>query len=708
MHILLNWLNKFNCIETQVLHRKFHASFAIILMVFLLSGNAEAQLLYQTEKVNADSLLRLLPSVRNAQKAGLLLQLSSLCVLSDTTRCLDYAKQALRVAEDLRDQNLIARSKCAISVAYHFMGNYPRALDYGLDALELTKKMKDPAIHFEAVTAVWFPYAYSGNHDLANKLVREALHTFPETEDPVFNYRIFISGGWALHNSGSSDLAIPYFRRCLRIYEESGKIPLPNHLVNLFQIGNAYMNTGNYDSCLYFFRLGNKLLLQQPGLFKVLPSFVADFNDDIAECYIRKNMPDSAILLINKSLKQFELRGSRDVLDIGLNNLDLGTIYSGKQQLDDAFRCCRIALDCGIWIYENKRVAMDHASSVNYWYNPAQNTPEYNKKTGLGIAVKALHYLYLIKKTEGDHKQALDWLEQYNQKSGLLGAIEKRDAVIHFNTRYETERKEKQILYLSGELEVDASRLWRTRILLFGSLAIAVLTLLSAGLFIRQMKFRQQQQNNLLQQRLFRAQLNPHFIFNALSNIQGLILENDSIQASTYLSRLSKLVRNILQGSLKEYIPLSQEIENIEHYVELQIIRFSGMFDYELHADNRLEPDTIMIPPMLIQPFVENAIEHGLRYKDSKGKLTVHFTEKHPFVEIVITDDGVGRKKAAELSGERQKYRTSFATQTIQQRIQSLNRLSRRKYSLEITDLTNQDGSAAGTRVQITMPIVST
>lgn len=323
---------------------------------------------------------------------------------------------------------------------------------------------------------------------------------------------------------------------------------------------------------------------------------------------------------------------------------------------------------------------------------------------GLGISLSALKNLYLIHKEKGNHQKALELLEHYNTKSDVLEAINKQQAVMSLNTRYQTERKEKQIQLLSQQHELDEVKLERTRTILFAFVAVAILTLISAGLLIWQIRTRQEQKNQLLQQRLFRAQLNPHFIFNTLSNIQGLILEKETIQASTYLSHMSKLVRNILQGSTMEFITLAKEVETLEHYMKLQKIRYRESFNYEFRVDETLDQTAIMIPPMLVQPFVENAIEHGLHYKQSKGKLKVEILGQDSFVEFIITDDGIGRARAAELQSERQKYRLSFATQTIQQRINSLNRISRKKYSLEITDLFDADGNSAGTMVRITMP----
>ncbi|KAF5068106.1 Histidine kinase [anaerobic digester metagenome] len=685
--------------------RSIIRSLTLLIPGLLICFTAGAQLLYKTEITNYDSLELVLPALKGVQKADVLLKLSAFYTTTDSVKCLDYARQAHRIAEKAKDKRSLCKGKLALANAFYFRGDYLNALIYGLDALELAGKPDDLQLRFEAITQVWLIYFYSGNPDLANKVAREAIPAFEGVKDPEARFRFFISGGWALMISGSGDLALPLFHQCAAIYHQSNKIPLPNYIVLIYQTGYAHLGLNQIDSALFYFRKGNGILNDNPGIFKKLPSFVADFNDDIAQCYLKMNLPDSAEKYVLYSIEQFRQRGERDILEVGQNCLDMGTILTEKSAVEEAFPYLEKAMDCGNWIYEHKKVALDDAGSRDYWYNPLQNNPLYNEQIGLRISIMALDYMCRIQKELGNHEQALALLEEFNRKSKLMETILKQQSIISLNTRYQTERKEEQLQILSQQHQLNEAKLERTRMLLFTFLAITLLAIIIVSLLIRQYRIRQQQQSNLLMQKLFRAQLNPHFIFNTLSNIQGMILEHATVEASTYLSQLSKLMRNILYGSMKEYISLNQEIENIENYVRLQILRYRDRFSYEMSVDEALDTPALLIPPMLVQPFVENAIEHGLRFKEEKGNLKVEIRLSGSFIEFLITDDGIGRAKAAELERERQKYRISFATQTIQQRIASLNRLSRRKYSLDIDDLTDTGGSPAGTKVRITMPV---
>ena len=157
-----------------------------------------------------------------------------------------------------------------------------------------------------------------------------------------------------------------------------------------------------------------------------------------------------------------------------------------------------------------------------------------------------------------------------------------------------------------------------------------------------------------------RSQMNPHFIFNALNSVNSFIAKNDERSANRYLSDFSMLMRAVLENSEEDFIPLSKELELLELYVKLEHSRFSEKFDYHIQVDEQLNREAFLIPPMLLQPFVENAIWHGLRYKENKGSLEITFNQMDAdHLQISITDDGIGRKQSAELKTRHQKNQNS-------------------------------------------------
>jgi LytS/YehU family sensor histidine kinase len=174
--------------------------------------------------------------------------------------------------------------------------------------------------------------------------------------------------------------------------------------------------------------------------------------------------------------------------------------------------------------------------------------------------------------------------------------------------------------------------------------------------------------------------------------------------ASDYLSRFSKLVRQILNNSVEEYVLLEDEINSIENYLELQKIRYSNMFDYNIEVDNEIDPETILIPPMLAQPLIENAIEHGFKHKSSRGNMKIRFKLNDKLIRFEVEDDGVGREKAKEILKKQNKDHRSMSTKITRERLKVLNKKNRVKIRLTIKDLKDEKGNPAGTKVDFDIP----
>ena len=209
-----------------------------------------------------------------------------------------------------------------------------------------------------------------------------------------------------------------------------------------------------------------------------------------------------------------------------------------------------------------------------------------------------------------------------------------------------------------------------------------------------------------IEMKALRAQMNPHFIFNSLNSIQKYILKNDSFAASQYLTKFSKLIRLILDHSNQNYILLSSEVELLKLYIEIEALRFDNQFDHELILDDSLNTDIIQIPSMIIQPYVENAIWHGLLHKETKGKLTIEISVfDNNNIKVIISDDGIGRQKAMELKSKQVLKKKSYGLQITESRISILNKTQSSKTTLKIHDLKDQAGNALGTKIELIIPI---
>lgn len=204
-----------------------------------------------------------------------------------------------------------------------------------------------------------------------------------------------------------------------------------------------------------------------------------------------------------------------------------------------------------------------------------------------------------------------------------------------------------------------------------------------------------------------RLQMNPHFLFNALNSIQQMILANEEIIATKYLSKFSKLLRTILVHSDKEYVTLKEELEILHLYIELESIRFKDSFSYTIECDEDIDTDEIKLPTLLVQPFVENAIWHGLMHKEGDRLLQIKFSEHKECIHCIIEDNGIGRERSGEAklaTGQGRKH-TSKGIQVSKERLQAMANGKGCKGSLDIIDLKDENGSSKGTHVKIVFPI---
>jgi two-component system, LytTR family, sensor kinase len=198
-----------------------------------------------------------------------------------------------------------------------------------------------------------------------------------------------------------------------------------------------------------------------------------------------------------------------------------------------------------------------------------------------------------------------------------------------------------------------------------------------------------------------RSQMNPHFIFNSLNSVQKYIWENKEEDAAEYLAKFAKLMRAILENSRKDMVTLKEEIDILKIYIELEHRRSNGQFDYSIKTDETLDQDITMVPPMLMQPFIENAIWHGLNKKNIKGNLSIAIKKQNDKLICVIDDDGVGRQPKTQTLAEEKK---SLGIEITQQRIARLMQTTKQEASILIFDKTS-GGLATGTTVTITLPL---
>ncbi|HSH51716.1 MAG TPA: histidine kinase, partial [Bacteroidales bacterium] len=274
--------------------------------------------------------------------------------------------------------------------------------------------------------------------------------------------------------------------------------------------------------------------------------------------------------------------------------------------------------------------------------------------------------------------------------------LEKQSTISEIETQYETEKKEQQIELLSAENRIKNQRI-KFGIVTISGLLLLIVVIISLMIIRRR---NAQLAHDDLKQKLFRSQMNPHFIFNALGSIQNYMYKNKTKKAARFLGNFASLSRSILKYSDENIIDLDSEIEMLKNYIELEKMRMPDVFNYEIKTDKDLETEFIQIAPMMIQPFVENAIKHGFCDKKDGGKLKVEFIDKKDLLEVIITDNGIGINHSKQKSKHE-----SMSTKIFYDRMKYLKKKNKHIPDIEIKDRTDEE--TRGTKVVLYLPILN-
>ncbi len=305
--------------------------------------------------------------------------------------------------------------------------------------------------------------------------------------------------------------------------------------------------------------------------------------------------------------------------------------------------------------------------------------------------------MYLIEKEKRNYGQALLWHEKLKLLSDSIRDKDIRTKILDLELAYETEKKENQIELLTSENQLKNQRI-KTGVILLIVLVLIILLIL----FILQIRRKQALLiQNDLQQKVLRSQMNPHFIFNVLGSIQNFMLGNDNKNAAKYLSQFASLTRATLEYSASNSISLANEINMLSNYMELEKMRNPGKFDFNIIADEDMETEFTLIPPMIIQPFIENAIKHGFSDIDYFGVLTMKISDKDKWIEFVIEDNGKGLNTEKAETGHH-----SMAMQIFEKRRKLIQQKHKKEFKFEIKNLKDSDALKSGVRICINVPVL--
>jgi len=647
--------------------------FFIFILCFLIQANTQSQ------EAEIDSLLQQLELIQDNERANIYNQLSDLYAYEDVQISIDYAKQALTMAEKLENIEEKSTALRNIGSGYRILGDMEKAIDYHRKAFDIIIEMNKPAILASIYSDLAIDYAELGDynksteHFLMSLSTYEAILAEKEDRNIRFNYALCLNNvGINFDLLGLHDKALEYYQKSMKISQEIGDDELWADGLN--NIGLVYELKGEYDKALEY---------------------------------------------LKQALVIYENLGYKRT--IGIATANIGMIYSSLEEYEQSLTYHKRTLDIFKQIEDKSSEALatvNIASTYMDMNKPRTAYPyiiraidmatEINAKATLKLGYAILSKYYAV---TNNYKEAYDVQKKLNVLKDSLYKLELTDNIAEMQTKYETEKKEKEIQILTQNTEIQNLKLKRQRTQMW-LLAGIVLFLFVVAIFIfSSYRLRQQNYHTALEkknleteQRMLRSQMNPHFIFNSMNSIQSYISGNDNFTAMTYLSKFAQLMRGILENSRQVVITLQDEINTLNLYVELEQLRFKNKFKFKLYVDPALYPETTYIPPMLVQPFAENAIKHGLKNIDDNGLLNIGFSKKDGLIECVIEDNGIGREQANAINKNRNKDHQSLGMQVTRERLAALSTEKRTNSSFEITDLKNKKGESEGTRVIIKMP----
>ena len=565
--------------------------------------------------------------------------------------------------------------------------------------IQLSKKTGDKKGLGEAIAVIASINFESGNYEKSFEYFNQSLEIFKTINDS-YNTAIVLGKIGDLYRLAGDE------KTALNFYFQSLEYPKGPSLVwhPLVDLGDSYYSLEQSDPVVYDQDIYNQTIKS----LTIRSNYIMFHRIREAELHIASKEYNKALGLLIEDLKLSKKRNDINLVMRLL--LDIGKAYEGRK---------------------------DYGMASYYIQDLLQNAREHKAKQ---YSRDGYRLMYLLHDQLHHPDSAYAYFRQYMNMKDSVAIEEFSKKLAIYKAAKENEKNQAQIELLNSEklvnqqqLELSKQKL-ESESFLRNILISGVLVLLLFGFIVfrniilkrkneanrleivekelnlqklesERVKSELRQQAAGLEMQALRAQMNPHFIFNSLNSINRFILQNDKAQASEYLTKFSRLVRLILQNSQSSLVPLESELEALQLYLELESVRFNHHFYFTIRLDPGLDLSAIKLPPLIIQPYAENAIWHGLMHKEEKGRLEIELYEEQNMLCCKIVDDGVGRKKAVELKSKSASTHKSMGMQITANRIAMLQEEKNMATEIRITDLVLPDGTAGGTEVLLKIPV---
>jgi tetratricopeptide (TPR) repeat protein len=622
---------------------------------------------------------------------------------------------SLKIAKEAGDKKGIAAALNNMGIAYDYQGQYTFSLRNYIDALKIFEEIGDKSAAANSLINIGFVYSSQQNYSETLKSLQQALNLFKEMNDQAGIALCYNNIGNIYHTQCNYEEALNFVLPSLRIYQQIGDkngIALANN-----NLGQIYQKKGNFPEALKHLRISLKIYQESNAqgeianidvlLGRTLFGQAEKENDQDA----KQNMTEAIQYLTNglKLAKEVGAPGTaRDAYEC------LSEVY---KDLNDYQK----ALSYHIFYTELKDSLMNNETTYKLEQQRTQFEvdkavadekterekllSEQKFKNEKAVAIEKLKYQFALTAEKAEHEKKLT-----SQK------FESEKMMADENTRHQQALSEQKMLQQKMEanaktalLKEKADRKRKNELFVLGVGILSVMSLFGF-LFIRQRNQKRKAVEKAemlhkmaeLELQSLRAQLNPHFMFNSLNAIQDLIVNEDSDRSHLYLSRFSKLLRMLLDNANLPFVSIKQEIEFLELYLSLENLRIPDL-QFSIEKDATINSEERMIPNMMLQPYIENAIWHGLSNKNGDRKLQIRIHENGNATEFEIEDNGIGRKKAAELRQLFFKGHHSKGMELLSKRFNLLSKEYGTSIHTTVTDL-EHNGEMTGTLVKIDVP----
>lgn len=624
--------------------------FFILLSCHLLnSGNLRAA-------QSVDSLKTKMSEQDGVDRLDTMLELIELYASSEPDSAFKYGRKALRIAKKYDLDYQVAKSLWLLGIGKRTIRDADSSGYFFEQALEI---VKDEELRADISMGIGGLDYASSKLDAALESFLSAATIFEKTGNRKRLGAAYSNIGMIMNANDSDEKALFYFRKSLSIYREYN---LKNTMLpTLVNMATLFQKNQDFDSAIFYAQECYNISEAESSSFGMAKSLAV-----LSESYTHSGEYEKGITL---SIQGRELFESMGIPRLAMNMRRLEAVALQKlRKYDEALL---IAHEVEQQDYYSTELEKEHIYLL-------------------------LHDLYELR---GNNRKALQYHHKYFVAYQDFIKHEKDALLTEMEVNFDTQEKERKLIELTQQNEIQAMRTSNfvtVSILVILSILLASLVLI---FYYQRRLIKQKEQTATHKQQLLRSQMNPHFIFNALTSIRGFLFEkHDLKEAVGYLGKFAKLMRLVLEHSSREWVTLKEEIDALEIYMEIQKMRFNNGFNYTLSIDPTIDPDQIKVPPLLAQPFIENAIEHGFKNIPYEGKVEFSCKSEGDLIRFSIIDNGIGIDHVTT-----EKEHGSKALLIFKERIGILAKSLKMSLSFIIKDV-GKSSSTTGTQIEYTLP----